>query len=127
MKATVEEWVAKAEADYAAALLLHRSRKKHSRDIVCFPLQQCLEKYLKARLEEAGIVFPRTHDLEHLLVMALPVEPMWSTLQPTMAGIADFAVEIRYPGRAATAAEARRLVKTVTEVRGMIRDRLGLK
>jgi HEPN domain-containing protein len=47
--------------------LLRRSRKKHSRDLVCFHLQQCIEKYLKARLNEAGIPFPKTHDLERLL------------------------------------------------------------
>ncbi len=39
MKAVAREWVDKAEADYAVALLLRRSRKKHSRDIVCFHLQ----------------------------------------------------------------------------------------
>ena len=64
MKATTREWIDKAEADYAAAVLLRCSRKKHSRDIVCFHLQQCVEKYLKARLEEAGITFPFTHDLK---------------------------------------------------------------
>lgn len=48
MKAATREWVEKAEADYAAALVLRRSRKKHSRDIVCFHLQQCVEKYLRA-------------------------------------------------------------------------------
>ncbi len=44
MKAKAHEWVDKAEADFAAAVLLRRSRKKHSRDIVCFHLQQCVEK-----------------------------------------------------------------------------------
>jgi HEPN domain-containing protein len=68
MKAATREWVDKAEADFAAARLVRRSRKKHSRDIVCFHLQQCVEKYLKARLEEAAIVFPRTHDLGDCLI-----------------------------------------------------------
>lgn len=62
MKAATREWVDKAEADFAAALLLRRSRRKHSRDIVCFHLQQCVEKYFKARLEEAELWFPKTHD-----------------------------------------------------------------
>jgi len=39
MKLATREWVDKAEADFAAALLLRRSRKKHSRDIVCFHFQ----------------------------------------------------------------------------------------
>src|SRR5580765_3613392 len=107
MKAATREWVDKAEADYAAALPLRRSRKKHSRDIVCFHLQQCVEKYLKARLEEAGIAFPRTHDVERLLDLALAVEPAWAPLRPALAAMAAYAVEVRYPGRATGPAEAR--------------------
>jgi len=44
MTPATREWVDKAEADYSAALTLRRSRKKHSRDIVCFHLQQCVSK-----------------------------------------------------------------------------------
>ena len=50
MKPITQEWVDKAEADYAAALLFRKSRKKFSRDITCFHVQLCLEKYLKGRL-----------------------------------------------------------------------------
>ena len=59
MQAKTRDWVKRAEADYATALTMRRSRKKHSRDIVCFHLQQWIEKYLKARLLEAGIEFPK--------------------------------------------------------------------
>jgi HEPN domain-containing protein len=58
MKQTTREWVDKAEADYAIALLVSRSRKKYSRDIICFHLQQCVEEYLRLRLFDAGIAFP---------------------------------------------------------------------
>ena len=51
------------------------SKKKGTRGLVCFHLQQCLEKYLKARLVEAGLGFPRTHDLERLLDFILLNEP----------------------------------------------------
>ena len=40
MRAATREWVDRAEADFSAAILLRRSRKKHSRDLVCFHLQQ---------------------------------------------------------------------------------------
>jgi HEPN domain-containing protein len=126
MKAATREWIDRAEADYAAALLLRRSRKKHARDIVCFHLQQCIEKYLKARLEEAGATFPRTHDLERLLDLTLNFEPLWSALRPAMAALTDHAVESRYPGHTTTSAEARTLVRSVTRLRGIIRERLGL-
>jgi len=126
MKAATREWVDKAEADYAAALLLRRSRKKHSRDIVCFHLQQCVEKYLKARLEEAGIPFPRTHDLERLLDLVVPVVPIWAALRPALATITDYAVEVRYLGRTASPADARSLLRSTTHIRELIRQRLGL-
>jgi hypothetical protein len=48
MKPTTREWLEKAEADFAAALLLRRSRKKHSRDIVCFHLQHAWKNISRA-------------------------------------------------------------------------------
>ena len=56
------EWVAKAESDYDGACEALRSRKKSRRDRICFFSQQCIEKYLKARLTEARTGFPRTHE-----------------------------------------------------------------
>ena len=107
MMAATREWVDRAEADYAAALALRRSRKKHSRDIVCFHLQQCVEKYFKAGLEDAAIAFPKTHDLELLLDLVVSVQPLWAALRPGLAAITDYAVEARYPGPATTPAQAR--------------------
>jgi HEPN domain-containing protein len=46
-----------------------------------FCCQQSAEKYLKARLEEADIESPKTHDLEKLLNLLLPVEPRWSAMR----------------------------------------------
>ena len=126
MKAATREWVDKAEADFAAALLIRRSRKKHSRDIVCFHLQQCVEKYLKARLEEANIPFPKTHDLERLLDLTITVEPMWGTFRPALAAITDYAVEVRYPGRTASSAEATGLLKSTKRIREVVRESFGL-
>ena len=127
MKPTTREWVYKAEADYSEAVLLRRSRKKHSREIVCFHLQQCVEKYLKARLEEAGIAIPKTHDLEHLLNLTLTVEPLWAARRPIMAALSDCAVLIRYPGNNVTPAEAKSLLAGTSSARTMIRGRLGLR
>jgi len=126
MKAAAREWVDKAEADYAAALLLRRSRKKHSRDLVCFHLQQCVEKYLKARLADAAIPFPRVHDLERLLDLAAAVEPLWLAFRASMAKILDYAVEIRYPGRSASPTETRMLLQSTSHLRKLMRASLGL-
>ena len=48
------EWIQKAENDYAAVQqLLQALNPLH--DIICFYVQQCIEKYLKAWLQEADL------------------------------------------------------------------------
>jgi HEPN domain-containing protein len=126
MKPITREWVDKAEADYAAALILRRSRKKHTRDIVCFHLQQCAEKYVKGRLEEAGIRFPKTHDITRLLELAIPVEPLWVTLRPASSALTVYAVDIRYPGLAATPVHVQTLLPAAKHIREFARAALGL-
>jgi hypothetical protein len=79
MKASTRERLVKAEEDFLAATALNRRRKKPLSNIVCFHVQQAVEKYLKARLEEAGLSVPKTHDLLHLLNLALATEPLWSS------------------------------------------------
>ena len=85
-----------------------------------------MEKYLKARLEEAAVPFPKTHDLERLLDLAITVEPLWASLRPAMAAITDYAVEVRYPGRTTSPAEARILLQATMRIRKLIRPTLGL-
>ena len=81
MKPITLEWVEKAEGDYASAQRELRARKSPNYDSACFHAQQCAEKYLKARLQEAEISFPKTHDLTKLLDLLLPVEPCFENLR----------------------------------------------
>ena len=76
MKPITRERAKKAEDDFKVASQILRRRKDIVPDAACFFSQQCVEKYLKARLIEAGVVFPRTHDLLQLLNLCLPVEPL---------------------------------------------------
>ena len=46
------EWVNKAEEDAAVAERESRVRKRPSPGAVCYHAQQCIEKYLKAVLQE---------------------------------------------------------------------------
>jgi HEPN domain-containing protein len=102
MKLATCDWVKKAEEDYLAALDLGRRRKKQLHNSVCFHCQQSAEKYLKARIEEASLRIPRSHDLETLLNLLLPTEPLWAALRPALQNLTDFAVDFRYPGNEAT-------------------------
>jgi HEPN domain-containing protein len=127
MKPTTREWVKKAENDFKVASQLLRRRKDVVPDAACFFCQQCVEKYLKARLLEAGIAFPRTHDLLQLLNACLPVEPLWSTYSKVVDGMTDYAVDFRYPGHSATLREAKLAFKHCRSLRAEARHSLGLK
>ncbi len=77
MKPATLEWIEKAEGDFATMEREYRARKRQNYDSLCFHAQQCVEKYLKARMIEAGIEFPKIHILAKLLDLVLPVEPLW--------------------------------------------------
>lgn len=127
MKPITKEWISKAEADWNSAGILFRARKHPDYDGACFHTQQCAEKYLKARLEEAGIAFGKTHDLERLLSVALSVEPAWSVLGQHLIFLTDFAVDYRYPGSSATKSEAKEAITRCGNVRRVVRRAFGLK
>src|SRR5207245_2016186 len=84
MKPATREWVRCAEEDFEVATALIRRRAKIAANSIGFHCQQCMEKYLKARLEEAGLLAPRTHDLIALLQLLLPLEPFWSSFAPAL-------------------------------------------
>src|SRR5213595_3317087 len=71
MNAVTRSWVRKAERDFKVAQGLLRRWVAGYGDAACFHCQQAVEKYLKARLIESGIPFPRTHDLSALLALLL--------------------------------------------------------
>ena len=126
MRPETREWVAKAEDDFrTAAHLADESEPYH--DQVCFHCQQSAEKYLKARLEEAGQRTPKTHDLEDLLDALLHIEPLWSALRPALKFLTDYAVDFRYPGNEADAQAAKTARKYAKAVRKEARLSLGLK
>ncbi len=92
MKRLTAEWIAKAEGDFSIVERESRARRNPSYDGVCFHAQQCVEKYLKARLCEAGISVQKLHDLTVLLDQTLPVEPMWEAYRRDLSYLSDYAV-----------------------------------
>ena len=119
------EWVQKAERDYNA-IGLHQQATSPDYDHICFHAQQCIEKYLKAWLQETNIPLPRSHDLLALLGLILPTIPDWTIWQTDFSTIAPYAVEFRYPGKSATSGNAEHAVKTCNIVRQEVRDALKL-
>lgn len=126
MNPVTREWVDKAEGDFATAQRELKVTTDPNYDAVCFHAQQCVEKYLKAKLQEAGIMFGKTHDLSSLLTLALTVEPSWHVMLPDLQMLSAFAVAYRYPGDTADETEANEAVLKCTSIRQSMRKSLNL-
>jgi HEPN domain-containing protein len=111
MNPLTAEWIEKALADLATAGREMRARKDPNYDAVCFHAQQCVEKLLKAALTETGPDFSRTHDLNHLLDLILPVHPLWEAFRSGFQELVAYAVEYRYPGESSTKEMAQTALK----------------
>jgi HEPN domain-containing protein len=126
MKKITQEWIKKAEGDWEDALSRYRARKNPNYDSTCFHSQQCAEKYLKGMLEEAGIAFPKTHNLIFLLTLLSAHDPTWNAWLPQATALNGYAVDFRYPGMSATKAEAKQAIKDCREIRLAARATFGL-
>jgi HEPN domain-containing protein len=126
MKELTAEWVSKAEGDYETAERELEVEDSPNYDAVGFHAQQCVEKYLKARLAESGIAFPKTHDLKVLLDLIDPQEEEWDDLEEDLHALSGLAVEVRYPGYETELEDAEKAFETAQSARALIRQSLGL-
>ena len=124
MKPLTREWVNKAEGDYATAAREMRARKSPNYDAACFHAQQCVEKYLKALLQESGIAFGRTHNLEALLTPLLVRYPEWARMRPALRELTAYAVETRYPGESSDKEMAKQALAQCRRARSHMRSAL---
>jgi HEPN domain-containing protein len=90
MKPITEEWVAKAEGDFATAQRENEVQECPNYDAVCFHSQQCIEKYFKACLQESAIAFGKTHDLTTLLDLIIAIEPDWDNMRSTLVALTTY-------------------------------------
>ena len=126
MKATTREWLEKAEADFVSAVREYRARNRPNYDATCFFAQQCIEKYLKGRLAEAGSPIAKTHDLSVLLDAVIFLEPLWEAARPRLETLTSYAVLFRYPGESATKILAKSAIDDLRWVRRMMRRSMRL-
>jgi HEPN domain-containing protein len=127
MKPLAREWVEKAENDWGSLQREIRARKNPNYDAACFFAQQCVEKYIKARLVEADIFFKKSHDLAYLLGLITPVEPLWASYEQEFRLLTDYGVEFRYPGASADLELAKSALGVCKSFRTTARHSLGLK
>jgi uncharacterized protein len=122
------EWVRLAEASRRTVVQLYSFRPTIP-SAICFWCQQVAEKYLKALIQERGLVVPRTNDCQALVRLLIPTDP---TLEPFLRaafGLSGFAVGPRYPHpRIKTdASRARSAWNAAERIRAEVRRRLGLR
>lgn len=127
MQRLTAEWVEKAEEDFYSAQREYRARNRPNYSAACFFSQQCIEKYIKARLQEANIEFSKTHDLIRLLDLVEPVESLWQVYRSTFRFITAYAVDYRYPGESSTKDDAQEAIKLCRNFRTAARHSLGLR
>ena len=90
----------KAKTDLSAARLLYRNfvsgNNEIDLEVVCFHLQQCAEKCLKAILSKNRSNFPKVHDLELLMNLVKQSNIELQLDNDLLTELNDFAVEGRY-------------------------------
>ena len=126
MKPLTAEWVSKAESDYLSAKREYRARKHPNYDLTAFLAQQCAEKYLKGRLQEAGQEIAKTHNLVHLLDSCVSYEPLWEALRTSLTVLNTYAVAFRYPGEYADKETAKDALRIAAELRRLARESLRI-
>lgn len=127
MKPLTEEWVRKAEEDYRVAKR-EIEAEPPSFNAVCFHAQQCVEKYLKAVLQENEVAFQKVHDLAILLDQCRSFVPELEGLREDLQKLNVFAVEVRYPGFEAQRRDAEEALSAMEKASMAIRpyfEKLG--
>ncbi len=121
----IREWLCKADNDLLTAAHTLTLGANCPTDTVCFHVQQCVEKYIKALLVYRSTPFAKTHNIRELRELLPP------RLRPKLdakmqARLTTFAVAIRYPtlGSNVSLKEARRAVEIARRVRREIRRHL---
>jgi len=74
----VRLWIRRAESDLKIGID-ELATDKPVTDAICFHMQQCCEKYLKAFLIFNGEEYPRTHDIALLVGGCAQIDPEFHT------------------------------------------------
>lgn len=119
-------WVVRADHDYKAGWD-ELQTEDPATDTVCFHMQQCVEKYLKAYLVVHETSFRATHDIAELIEQCRGIDPEFEALSASQAGrltayalAAHEPVDLPMPTRE----EAEDSLRIARTVRDFVRARL---
>jgi HEPN domain-containing protein len=93
----VRNWLRKAENDLKIGIDQMETVDPVT-DMICYHMQQCTEKCLKAFLTAHGRSFRRTHDIAELIELCKDIDETFGDLySENVDRLTVYAVEIRYP------------------------------
>lgn len=93
----VKLWIIKADHDFKAGQG-ELTTENPATDTICFHMQQCVEKYLKAFLVYHGKEISKSHNLAFILQQCADVDPDFENLKSSGADeLTAYAVNARYP------------------------------
>jgi len=121
MKEITKEWIKKAEQDYRVAIREFEA-KPPVYEAVCFHSQQCIEKYMKAILQENKIPFGKIHDLDILLKDCKKFLPELENYREELLWLTAFSVEVRYPGLEIKREDALKAVDFLKKIRKSLKS-----
>ena len=96
MTGTAADWLTKARDDLRTVELLDIF-DEYPCVVAAFHCQQAVEKSLKAFLTARHVEFLYRHDLGYLLDLCKSIDSACAALEPHIAGLTPYAVEMRYP------------------------------
>lgn len=91
----LKNWLFRAKEDIAVIDSLFMTDPVLYASTICFHAQQAVEKFLKAFLIYNDVDFPRTHDVDYLLLECQKIDP--TNFNIDLGSLSDFGVSIRYP------------------------------
>lgn len=91
----LRNWIFRAKEDIAVIDNLYKTDPHIYASTICFHAQQAVEKFLKAFLVYHNIDFPRTHDVDFLLLECKKIDSI--DFNVDLGSLSDFGVNIRYP------------------------------
>jgi HEPN domain-containing protein len=126
---TVKLWCIKADNDLKTGKdeLLTESP---ATDTVCFHMQQCVEKYLKAFLVFHGKEIDKTHNIALLLQQCIGIDSSFEELKSIDTNtLTVYAVDSRYPDDfyMPTFSESQKAVAITEEVRKFVLTKIEIK
>ncbi len=124
----IKNWLFRANEDIAVIDNLINAGIENYTSTICFHAQQASEKFLKAFLVNHDVDFPRTHDLDFLLLECQKINKE-AFQDINLKNLTEFGVSVRYPDDfyIPLVSEALDYQQIAKEIRGIVEGLIKLE